>query len=70
MPEMASAVLMVHVIAVIVAQDFNRCVALITKGLGTPLRHPAVAGALYLSAIAVLGEDWLADIRTGQIVGK
>ena len=43
---------------------------MIAKGFGPPLRHPAVAGALYLPAIAVLGEDRLADIGPGEIVGE
>ena len=58
----------VHIVAVIVAENFDGGVALVSEGFGAPLGHPI--RTLYLPSVAVLGQDWLAHIWSGQIIGK
>lgn len=57
----------IHIASIIVMDDFNGGITLVSQILGTPLAQP-FAG--YPSAITVAGEDGLSYTGPGKIVGK
>ncbi len=58
----------IHVASIIVAQNLNRAVILVSQVLRAPLAQPIRAGNPL--AIAILGQDGLFHVRPGQIIAE
>ena len=58
----------IHITAIKISQNLNRSISLISQLLRPPLCHPV--WTTYPVSIAVLGQNWLPYIGSGQIIGK
>ena len=58
----------IHITSIKITQNLNRSIALVSQLLWPPLCHPVRAG--HAVTVAILGQNWLPYIGSGQIIGK